>query len=575
MKQWCAVFVAFLCACGEDGGGPGPVVDTIPPATIEILSVTSTTDSSVTLRWTAPGDDDRSGRGTSYDIRFSRKPLVEVTWPTAEVAGSAPAPKPAGSTEDFAVQSLLSGTTYHFSLRTVDDAANWSDWSNIASATTEAGSEPACEVDPDSIDFGSVRIGRTESRTFTIRNHGSGLLRGTLVLACPGFEIPEGPARQYSLATGEMKEFTVRFTPSVSEVAECQIDPGDELCQSVVCRGTGEAPPPGACCLPGEVCVLLSANDCTTQNGFYYAGDGSVCDPVGCTLATPDLVQVPEGRFTMGSDPGEGGGDERPEHTPFISTFWIDRFEVTNHAFLNALNYALADGRIVVAQVSGRGMVVQDSESRVIYLLLSGARIRGEAGHAFTLPEWPAHNLPATGVTWDGAAWFCNIRSELEGLEPCYEWFLGGGVGCHFEANGYRLPTEAEWEKAARGFSDERTYPWGEGIDCSRYVCPTIPPRPSRVDDPRYSAGTAPYGCLHMAGNVAEWCNDGYDSQYYARSEDRDPLGGGLTGLGHVIRGGSFLVGDPDPLRCAARRNADSGQQDALASVGLRCARRK
>ena len=113
------------------------------------------------------------------------------------------------------------------------------------------------------------------------------------------------------------------------------------------------------------------------------------------------MILVPAGEFAMGS--GQGKDDERPVHNVWVDSFWIDKHEVTQSCF---------------------------------------ARLTGKDPSHFKGAENPVERVP-----WGDAAWYCNHRSRAEGLEPCYDEETGA---CDFRANGYRLPTEAEWEYACR-----------------------------------------------------------------------------------------------------------------------------
>lgn len=226
-------------------------------------------------------------------------------------------------------------------------------------------------------------------------------------------------------------------------------------------------------------------------------------------------VYVPAGSFTMGSSDAEivrvlescAGCqrdwfiDERPAHEVYLKAFWIDQTEVTNAqfvVFLNQRDNQVQDGVTWLDLDMGSSMIEQ-----------SGALFQVKDGYA---------GHPVTGVSWHGAAAYC-------------QWA------------GARLPSEAEWEYAARG-PDGRIYPWGNEFDCAGGNLNT-------ACDDGY-AGTAPVGsfpngaswceALDMSGNVAEWVADPYDATYYERSPDWNPTGPG-PGAYRVLRGGAWNVG--------------------------------
>jgi len=163
------------------------------------------------------------------------------------------------------------------------------------------------------------------------------------------------------------------------------------------------------------------------------------------------MMLVPQSGFTMGSDAGEGDPDEAPEHRVFVSSFYIDMFEVTNAQYVEALNWALGRRRVFFTGER----VVKYSREAWPYLSVTGegCMITYADSSFSVIPGWENH--PVVNVSWYGAAAYCNWRSEMEGLAPCYDT---SNWSCDFAADGYRLATEAEWEKAARGTRGERTY---------------------------------------------------------------------------------------------------------------------
>jgi formylglycine-generating enzyme required for sulfatase activity len=206
-----------------------------------------------------------------------------------------------------------------------------------------------------------------------------------------------------------------------------------------------------------------------------------------------------------------------------------------------------------------------------------------------------APDHPVNTISWYDAIKWCNARSELEGLTPCYYTDVGlatvykSGQAMPYvkwEANGYRLPTEAEWEKAARAGLTGKRFPWGDLIthgDANYYSMTAFAYDTSttRGFHPDFDYGDYPYtspvghfapngyGLYDMAGNMFSWCWDWYDPAYYGVSPATDPRGPS-SGTGRVCRGG-FWAGEARTARCAMRASAPPA--NAGDDVGFRCVR--
>ena len=258
-------------------------------------------------------------------------------------------------------------------------------------------------------------------------------------------------------------------------------------------------------------------------------------------LVTEGMVLIPAGEFEMGSNNGET--DEGPVHTVHVDAFYMDRHEVTNAqyaAFLNVVGEAAAG-----SYYPGDGSDRYDND--MIQIQYIDGRYASKPGY---------ENHPVSGVTWHGAmAYAAWVRK--------------------------RLPTEAEWEKAARGGLVGMAYPWGDTIDAGKAnynqnVSETTVGTTTPVG--RYPANG--YGLYDMAGNVLEWCLDEYDKGFYTKSPDKNPLAGDsfasiLTNWANiesprVIRGGCWNS-DTDELRGASRSYGGPRGDHVSLFSGFRC----
>jgi formylglycine-generating enzyme required for sulfatase activity len=236
-----------------------------------------------------------------------------------------------------------------------------------------------------------------------------------------------------------------------------------------------------------------------------------------------EMVLVPAGEFVMGSK--ELGDDERPAHRVYLEDFWIDRYEVTNERFAR---FVAATGYQTEAERRGWGWVWKGSDGSTELTTgweeVEGADWRHPRGRSAELTKKPRSSIegkmdhPVVLVSWNDADAYCR-------------W-----AGKH-------LPSEAQWEKAARGPSigsgRGRRYAWGDEFDSTKANT-----KESERDDTTpvgsfSPQGDSPYGASDMTGNVWEWVADWYGSDYYSQAPSANPPGP-ATGTYKVLRGGSW-----------------------------------
>ncbi len=301
------------------------------------------------------------------------------------------------------------------------------------------------------------------------------------------------------------------------------------------------------------------------------------------------MILIPAGEFTMGSN--EWYNDERPPHKISIGDFYIDKYEVTNtqyKKFVQETNHnvpsnftdpeydlwkqdgvfdkdklpdgdivkKLLDAKIINPYNGGIISVYFDKEIRYEQQLKKRLKEAGVKEEEIVLTLWRKHHhgafpaeiaqQPVVNVAWEDAVSYC-------------EWA------------GKRLPTEAEWEKAARG-TDQRRYPWGdEKPDAGRahFAKQWEGPTSTYLNVNSLEQGASPYGAFQLSGNVCEWVADWYDPHYYKNSPQQDPKGPD-TGNYRAIRGGCYMS-PAFYLRCSDR-DYDM-PNDRNNRLGFRCVR--
>jgi sulfatase modifying factor 1 len=268
-------------------------------------------------------------------------------------------------------------------------------------------------------------------------------------------------------------------------------------------------------------CLMLSLLLCL---GCRRTQDTGPAPQVIKTSSGLEMVVIPAGWFEMGS--AKGAPDEAPRHRVWVDSFLLDKYEVGQEQY---------------------------------------TKLVGTNPSSFKGP-----GRPVDTVTWTDAVLYCNLRSRAESLEPCYHE-EGGTWQCNFQAKGYRLATEAEWEYACRAGTAGEYYFGGDLRTLKQHAWYTD--NSSRHTHVVGQKAPNPWGLYDMYGNVAEWCNDVYGENYYKTSPAQNPRGP-EKGEIKVLRGGGWQDG-ADSLRSSWRASDNCSFVDACItdSTGFRCAR--
>lgn len=343
----------------------------------------------------------------------------------------------------------------------------------------------------------------------------------------------------------------------------------------------GAAPTPSVGTVYTGQPVHLTAT--TTLKAIAYK-DGMVDSPVVSatfTLTPPPagMARIPTGEFLMGDAFSEGSAHELPRHAVHLSAFFIDQTQVTNQQYADALNWAWNQGDLITV-ITG---TVYNSGANYLYCETNENSPYSQItwnGSTFGVPAGK-EDYPMVMVSWYGSVAYANWRSGMEGRPLAYDLSTWS---CDFNG-GYRLPTEAEWEKAARGGAAGHRFPWSDSdtiqharanyfssSDNSYDTSPTPGHHPTfgtgwyPYTSPASAFAANGYGLYDMAGNVWEWCNDWYSDSYYSDSPYNDPRGPSI-GADRVLRGGDW-EGDANRCRVAFRRADDPAYRND--TVGFR-----
>jgi formylglycine-generating enzyme required for sulfatase activity len=559
--------------------------DEIRPARIEDLAAGTATAGTLTLSWTAVGDDSLTGRAAAYDIRFSAD--AGTTWDEMSVVLGEPAPRTSGERETFVVHGLWSNTLYTFQMRVRDEASNWSDLSNQASGQTLDGAPPA--------DVSDLAVGSPTASSLTLSwtAVGDDGIDGTAsqydirlsmdagaswseMTPVVGEPLPKEAGQPETLVVPDLEMGTVYyFQMKVADEIPNWSGLSNEASGATVDTSVDSTPPSVVADLSAGSPTLTSlaltwtavgddgSDGTASQYDIRYSTDaGTIWDdmtPVdnepapsaagetetlvvsglaentayffqirvadevpnwsdpstqaGGQTASPGTVNVQMtfvegGSFQMGNTfAGEGDPDELPVHTVTLSDFSIGTYSVTfaeYDAFCDATHRT---------KPSDNG--------------------------------WGRGNRPVMRVTWADAQAFCDWYCDDHGVPR----------------GTYRLPTEAEWEYAARSRGQAIRYPNGATIDYdhANYFASSTEP-----------VGSYPpnaLGLYDMAGNCNQWVSDWYGS--YSSEAAADPTGP-ATGDRKCFRGGSWSTSPVGELRCV--RRARTNPTDATNNLGFRLA---
>ena len=500
---------------------PGSIRDEILPDAITDLSATLS-DNDVVLNWTVPSDDVGV---TSF--RIYQRSTAGGEWTEMDHVLS-------GDLDTYIVEGVCGNPSINFlyDVRAEDAAGNVADQSNLGGEfdyiTQDQPVGPAIAVTPSSVTV-SVLSGGMVDEILTVFNAGNAVLT---------IEAVEG---DMTWLTGEFASaLPVSINPNTSSDLTVTVD--------------------AAALTPG------------TYEGVLSLGSNDPDDPVFPIAVTsdvtlPEMLPIPGGTFQMGSNSSWAQPSEQPVHEVTVSAFSMAKYEVTNEEMRQVLQWAYDHGL-----VDATNLTVWNTEGDVQELLQLGSSGWNEINFSdgTFIVDNGKEDHPCMLVSWYGAQAFCNYLSDMEGLNRCIsftDW------SCDWNANGYRLPTEAEWEYACRAGTTTDYYSGDETAGGSEYD-----PNLDQIGWYTYNASWTEivgqkeandWGLKDMSGNVWEWCWNSWE--VYPDTAQTNPTGPETPGWMVICRGGQFGAG-AEWARSARRENVNP--DGTLFTLGFRPARR-
>ncbi|MFN8547073.1 MAG: SUMF1/EgtB/PvdO family nonheme iron enzyme [Candidatus Eisenbacteria bacterium] len=565
--------------------------DIVPPAAVGNLQSDSSNASSIHLTWTSVGDDGTNGTAASYDLRYSTS--ESTPWEDMTQATGEPSPKTSGQSEAFTLTGLEQGTTYFIQLKVGDELPNWSAASNKVTART-------LEMPPLALEVSSPTSGSILSGLYPVVASVNGGVGTDRVV----FEVYE--QRWIEIGTDTTSPYEVtwptgNFSNGPSTLRATAYGTGGNHAEAMVDVTLANDPrvtmdTPGSP-QSGSVVVTYTVTDAQGDaNDFAVSFWSADVGPRAATLSATSAGSIDAQGHLVDVEPGThtftwASVDDYALHSGAmrLEMSWVvggesvlrvartDPFVLENGPPPPVGGFVLIPaGRFTMGSPFGELSRYNDETqhevtlTRAFYLL----------DHEVTQAEWrevtgtnPSHfagdNRPVEGVSWFDCINFCNAKSDQDGLQRAYV-VNGTDVSCDFTKNGYRLPTEAEWEYACRagtttafcngGITNLGADPNMDLIGWCFYNSHQV------IHDVKTWKRPNAWGLYDMSGNEWEWCWDWYAVYSGAVTDPAGPASGSLR----VSRGGGWDSGAQD-CRSAYRSGADPNEHSH--DLGFRLAK--